>query len=344
VNGVRHVVRRLVGTPAIVLLAVITTLALPIVAVLQGLSALGYLIGHPPRWRALRVAAFAALYTVAECICLLACAAFWVAAPVPRWRDPARWRARHVRLLRRLLDAFQRAAEWLFRFRLRLESPQGESVAADRPLLVLGRHAGPGASFVLVHVLLVHFGRVPRIVLKRRLRLDPALDVLLTRIGCAFVGDRGSLEAVTRLAADLGSSDALLIFPEGADWTPTRHQLAVRRLRLRGLRARADAMAARPNVLPPRPGGTFAALLAAPEAQVAVFMHTGHDDLLEAGSLWRALPLRRELHMVWWSQPRPTLTDEGACGRWLDALWGDIDGWVKQERAAHEHGVTRSCP
>ena len=339
-TAVRHVARRVLGTPGIVLVALLTLIALPFVAVLQLFSVLGYLVGRPPRFRALRVATFAVLYSVGECACLLACAALWLRAPVPSRRDLAAWERRHVRLLQALLGSLLRGAEALFRFRLRLVSPRGESLDHDRPLVVLGRHAGPGASFVLVHVLLRHFGRVPRIVLKRRLRLDPALDVLLTRIGCAFLGGSGATETVTRLAAQLQGRDALLIYPEGSDWTPTRHRMAVRRLRLRGLRARANAAAARPHVLPPHPGGTFAALTAAPQAQLAVFMHTGHDELLEAGALWHALPLRRELLMVWWNEERPEVTDEAGCGRWLDEVWDDIHAWVSEQQPIVETGPT----
>src|SRR5581483_11957535 len=180
-------------------------------------------------------------------------------------------------------------------------------------------------------------------VLKSRLRLDPALDVLLTRIGCAFVAGGHARAAVAELAADLGDHQALLIFPEGADWTPTRHRLAVQRLRLRGRRAAAAAAARRPNVLPPRPGGTYVALSNAPQAQVAVFMHTGHDDLLEAGSLWQALPLRRELHMVWWNEEHPRPADESQCGAWLDEVWGRIDSWIAEQSAMH-HILSGTLP
>lgn len=334
-TALRHVARRVLGTPAIVLLTVLALLALPVVAVLQMFSVLGYAFRRPPRFRGLRVAAFAVVYTAGECLCLLACAVLWVRSPLPSRRDGRRWEQRHVQLLQALLGLLLRAASALFAFRLRLESPHGETLDRRRPLIVLGRHAGPGASFVLVHVLSERYHRTPRIVLKERLRLDPALDVLLTRIGCAFLGKGDTSRAVADLARGLKARDALLIYPEGSDWTPTRHRLAVTRLRRRGQRARADAAAARPNVLPPRPGGTFAALQAAPAAQVAVFMHTGHDDLLELGALWRALPLRRELHMVWWEEPRPHVEDEAACGSWLDTLWDDIDAWVSEQAVMH---------
>lgn len=329
-TAIRHIGRRVLGTPAMILLALVTLVLLPLVAVIQMFTVLGYLIGRPPRFRGVRVAAFAVLYTVGECLCLLACAGLWLGAPVPSRRNAERWERRHVRLLQALLGSLLRGAGVLFAFRLRLEAPRGESLDHDRPLIVLGRHAGPGASFVLVHVLIERYGRLPRIVLKERLRLDPALDILLTRIGCAFLGRGASADPVGDLARELKRRDALLIFPEGSDWTPTRHRLAVRKLRRRGLRSRADAAESRPNVLPPRPGGTFAALSAAPDAQVAVFMHTGHDELLEVGALWQALPLRRELRMLWWDEPRPALTDEAACGAWLDALWSEIDTRISE--------------
>lgn len=330
-TALRHVARRVLGTTALLVLTALAILLLPLVAVLQLLSLLGWLVGRPPRFRALRVATFAVTYAVGECLCLLACAGLWLMSPLPGRRDARLWEHRHVRLLQSLLGSLLGAAAALFAFRLRLDSPHGETLDHHRPLIVLGRHAGPGASFVLVHVLLERYRRIPRIVLKRQLRLDPALDVLLTRIGCAFLGKADTTQSVADLAAGLKERDALLIYPEGSDWTPTRHRLAVSRLRRRGLGVRADTAAARPNVLPPRPGGAFAALTAAPDAQVAVFMHTGHDDLLEAGALWQALPLRRELHMVWWNEQRPVLDDEKACGQWLDTLWGEIDSWISEE-------------
>jgi 1-acyl-sn-glycerol-3-phosphate acyltransferase len=333
--------RRLVMVPFMFALAGVILVLLLIVAVGQAIGALGVLRGHPPRWRVLRLGAFAAVYCICECLCLVACLLLWLASPVPRWRDDRRWQARHVRLLGIFLEALLRTAELVLPLRLRLESPRGEVVAPDRPLIVLGRHAGPGASLVLVHVLLRIRDRVPKIVLKEQLRLDPCFDVLLTRIGCVFVGRAGaaaaaSAAAVATLASRLDPGDALVLFPEGSDWTPTRHRLAVRRLRRKGLTAQADAAARMPYVLPPRPGGAFAALRAAPAAQIAVFMHSGHDDLLDAASVWRALPLQRELHMVWWNEPRPELASEEECASWLNGIWAGIDTWIQEQAAVAE--------
>ncbi len=331
----RYVPRRLLVLPLMLVLTVVVVVLLPVVAVVQAVMALGAVAGRRPRWRMLRLWLFAAGYCAGECLSVLACLLLWLASPVPRWREAGRWRARHVRVLSWYLDVLMRTAERMIAFRLTLESPRGETIARDRPVIVLGRHAGPGASLVLIRVLLRDRGRVPKIVLKEKLRLDPALDILLTRIGCVFIG-RGdgpgvAVTAVGELASRLTSRDALVLFPEGSDWTPARHRRAVRKLRRKGMNAQADAAAAMPHVLPPRPAGTFAALAAAPTAELAIFMHTGHDELLDAASVWRALPLRRELHMVWWNEPRPEPASEQECSEWLNQTWIDIDAWIQEQ-------------
>ncbi len=332
----RYALRRLLVLPLMLVLTAVVFVLLPVAGVVQAVVALGVVAGRRrPRWRALRLWVLAAVYCAGQCLSVLACLLLWLASPVPRWRDGDRWRARHVQVLSWYLGLLMHAAERMIAFRLILESPRGETIAPDRPVIVLGRHAGPGASLVLIRVLLRDRGRVPKVVLKEKIRLDPALDMLLTRIGCAFIGAGGdagvAVAAVAELASQLTYRDALVLFPEGSDWTPTRHGRAVRRLRRKGMNEQADAAARMPNVLPPRPAGTFAALQAAPTAELAVFMHTGHDELLDAASTWRALPLRRELHMVWWNEPRPDLASEHECSRWLNQTWVNIDAWIQEQ-------------
>ena len=266
---------------------------------------------------------------------MLACLLLWLASPVPRWRDGDRWRARHVQVLSWYLGMLMRTAERVIAFRLTLECPRGETIAENRPVIVLSRHAGPGASLVLIHVLLRERRRVPKIVLKEKLRLDPALDLLLTRIGCVFIGAGGAAGAAVtagaELASQLTSRDALVLSPRAATGRPPSTGGQCAGCAAKGMNAQADAAARMPNVLPPRPAGTFAALQAAPTAELAVFMHTGHDELLDAASIWRALPLRRELHMVWWNEPRPDLASEQECSRWLNQTWANIDAWIQEQ-------------
>src|SRR6185369_13393533 len=127
-----------------------------------------------------------------------------------------------------------------------------QAARLTRPVIVLSRHAGPGDSFLLIHQLLSRYQRRPRIVMKAALQFDPSIDVVINRLPHAFVrprraaaaeadelprprppattlvevgptdgeAPRGGLtdtvviEEIRRLAAGLGPTGALVIFPE----------------------------------------------------------------------------------------------------------------------------------
>lgn len=336
--------RRLLIAPLMPILAVIALVLLPVVTVVQAFCAAVVLVvkRRRPRWRLPRVWAFGVVYLVGETACLVACFGLWVASGFG-WRlqseSQQRW---HLALLRNFLAALVTVAGFVFRFRLRVEEPtthpQDEArMAAGRPILVLARHAGPGASFVLVHLLLSRYQRRPRVVLKEQLRLDPSFDVLLTRLGCKFIptgkGRRDeAIGLITETAAGLEKRDALLLYPEGGDWTPTRHRLAVAGLRKRGRRAEAAKAVRMPHVLPPKPAGTLAALSAAPDADVVIFTHTGHDELLDIVTIWNALPLRAHLQLVWWREGAWTLpAEDEQREEWLLDIWTRVDAWIGEQ-------------
>ena len=337
-------VRRLLIAPLMPLLAIVALVALPFVVVGQAICAAIVVIARSRkvRWRLPRVWAFAIVYLVGETACLLACLALWVVSGFG-WRlQTERQQRWHLGLLRRFLAVLVAVAGFVFRFRLEVQEPvthpdDAARMATARPLLVLARHAGPGASFVLVHLLLSRYNRRPRIVLKEQLRFDPSFDVLLSRLGCRFIatgeGHRDdAVQAIAEAAAALESNDALLLYPEGGDWTPTRHRLAVSKLRRRGRTAEAAQAARMPHVLPPKPAGTLAALDAAPNADIVVFTHTGHDELLDIVTIWDALPLRSRLRLVWWREPADLLPpDDEARADWLLGVWGRVDAWIGEQ-------------
>ena len=81
--------------------------------------------------------------------------------------------------------------------------------------------------------------RRPRIVMTAALQLDPAVDVVANRVPNVFVrrrrtGNGQFVEQIERLARGLGCDGALVIFPEGANWTPGRWQRRVRRMEQAG--------------------------------------------------------------------------------------------------------------
>ena len=168
---------------------------------------------------------------------------------------------------------------------------------------MLSRHAGPGDALILVHHLLTDHRRRPRVVMKAALQLDPCIDIVANRMPNAFVSPGGrAAEDIGRLAAGLGPRDALVLFPEGGNFTPERRRRAIRRLtRLR--RAREAERAARMrNLMPPRPGGVLAALESAPTADVVFVAHIGLDHMAGAGRRLAARPAHPR-------RPRPLVAD-----------------------------------
>lgn len=274
-----------------------------------------------PRHRGLRLVTMALVYVVGETVGIVVCFVLWVvrAGPGP-----------HLWLLRVFLGTLLRLAKPVFGFRLEVDEPR--QAFRDGPVIVLARHAGPGASFALVHLLMARYDRHPKVVLKDQLRMDPIIDLLLTRIGCTWIPSRskGSAEFVAEAAQELHEHDALVLFPEGADWTPIRHLAAVARLRRKGLIKEARQALRMPHVLPPRPAGTVAALSANPSADVLVFTHAGHDELLDASAAWDALPLKQPLRMTWW---RATDIPADDVEGWLTRTWEQIDAWVDEQKA-----------
>ena len=173
---------------------------------------------------------------------------------------------------------------------------------------MLSRHAGPGDSLLLVHHLLSVYGRRPRVVMKATLQLDPSLDVVANRLPNVFVRHsqdrrRGIFsEQIERLASGLDQLGALVIFPEGGNWTPGRWAAAS----AAGEQGRGD-LAARardmPNLLPPRAGGAFRRSPPAPHADVIFVAHAGLDRLVSVGDVWRNLRVDQTVRAKWWRVP-----------------------------------------
>ncbi|CAA9274173.1 MAG: Phospholipid/glycerol acyltransferase [uncultured Blastococcus sp.] len=304
----------------------------------------------PGRWRGLRLLAFALAYLVTELVALGAGAALWLASGFGRRLGSEAFQAAHYTVLRLLLDALMRVAQRLFALRLVTDgeswSPLDDGVpGSTNAMVVLSRHAGPGDSFLLVHTLMNrdHLRR-PRIVLKDLLQLDPLIDVHLNRLPNHFVsggpgaGER-SQAAIAELARGLGEEDALLIFPEGANFTPGRRTRAVQRLRDRGLGSAVRRAEGMRRVLPPRPGGVVAALTAAPHADVVFVAHTGLEHLTTVRDVWRGLPMDKTLHLRWWFVPAAEVPrEEAELTDWLYRWWETIDAWITTTSAASPAG------
>lgn len=318
--------RRLILAPSLVVITIAAVAATPL------LLLVGLLAGYR-RHRLLRIFAVAVAWPVLETAVLFACLGLWVARICGAAREPS-YTERHYALcgwfLARVYAVGRRA------FELVLEVQEPLNASAGRPVIVLSRHGGPGDSLLIVHHLLNVYGKRPRIVLKHVLQLDPALDVVLNRLPNAFIADgtdarEGAVTAVARLAAGLDSRSAMLIFPEGGNFTPHRRVRAIRRLRRQGRLAEVRRARAMENVLPPQLSGTLAAIEAAPDADVVFVAHTGVDDLLSAADVWRRMPMDQPLRARWWRVPCEEIPGENR-ERWMYDWWARIDAWIADNR------------
>jgi 1-acyl-sn-glycerol-3-phosphate acyltransferase len=158
------------------------------------------------------------------------------------------------------------------------------------------------------------------------------IDVYLNRLPNHFVAAGAGAHAETAiadLARGMGDQDALLIFPEGANFTPQRRFRAIQRLRDRKLVAAVRRAEAMRHVLPPRPAGVAAALRAAPHADVVFVAHTGLEHLSTVRDIWRGLPTDKTLYLRWWFVPAAEVPrDETEQMDWLYKWWETIDDWI----------------
>lgn len=333
--------RRAVTVPAVMVFMVISVALLIVVTVVTGPVSL-CLRG---RWRAVRLGSFFVIYLAAEIAALTGAFTIWVRCGPPSRRDAGRYQELNFDLIERLLARLYGAGRHLFRLRVEaLADPQAMREAAPGtspgPVIVLSRHAGPGDAFLLLYGLLAYAGRRPLPVLKNTLALDPWIDVLFSRVPHCFIrpnpraGDRAAAQ-ISDLAAGMGERDALVLFPEGGNFTVGRRRGAIGRLRRRGQPKQASQAARLEHVLPPRPAGALAAIRAAPQADVAFVAHTGLDHMDSAATIWNGIPLDGPLRVTWWRVPARSMpADQEAGTQWLFAQWAQIDAWISSRRVA----------
>ncbi|MEO5874396.1 MAG: 1-acyl-sn-glycerol-3-phosphate acyltransferase [Streptosporangiaceae bacterium] len=315
-----RLVRRLVFAPLIIAFTAVVLVTMPLLLLAGAIASHG-------RRRFLRVVWVASAWLALETAALSVCFAFWALGGF-RGVGRADYVERHYELCGWFLDRIYQVASRALHLVVEIEQPA--DLPVGRPVIVLSRHAGPGDSFLVVHFLLNLYGRRPRIIMKSTLQLDPGIDVLVNRLPTAFVHGSAPGQVVShirRLAGGLGPDGALLIFPEGGNFTPHRRIRAIRGLRRRGRRDQAARAERMHHVLPPHVTGTLAAIEAAPGADVVFVAHTGLEAMLSAGDVWRAIPMEQSVRARWWRVPYEEIPELDR-DRWLYDWWARIDGWI----------------
>ena len=296
------------------------------------------------RMRSLRLVGFALTWFVAESVALVALTGLWVISGFGGRPGTEAYQRRHYAVMRRFLDMMYEGAERTYGLRVEVDEPDltGDELIArlTRPIIVLSRHAGPGDSFLLVHQLLSVYHRRPRVVMKASLQLDPSVDIVGNRLPNVWVKSRQAgehifTEQIARLARDLDPLGALVIFPEGGNWTPGRWRRGIRRLEERGRGDLATRAREMPNLLPPRTGGALSAIAACPDVDVIFVAHAGLDQIVTVGDVWRNLRVDQTVRARWWRVPAaevPLSADHAAQERWLYDWWQRIDAWISRNR------------
>lgn len=337
-------VRRIVTVPLVIVLTAVLLAGTPIIVL-----GLAFAVRFTERrWRPLRLFWFLLVYLVRESVGIFALVALWVLSGFGWKLRSDRMVRAHVKLVGWFLGGLVKSAQRVLGLRLVADDvPEDLGVpnpfragsgSASRPVLVFSRHAGAGDSFVLVQLLVDRYGRRPRIVLKDRLQYDPCIDIVLNRLPNRFISPNpapgaGVIDSIADLAGGLEDDGALVLFPEGGNFTEHRHERAIEKLDAAGHHDDAQIARSLTHLLAPRPGGTFAAIDAAPTADIVFVAHTGLEQLSSVGDLWRGLPMDRDVLVSWWGVDRADVpTDPEERVHWLFGWWVVLDAWIEEHR------------
>ena len=322
--------RRAISLPAYALLGALTAVTLPL-WVLGGL-AVDVLTGRArllPRTRAL---AFFALYLGCELVGVAAAAGLWLVSLGGRVGGAARYVDLNAALQRWWTAALfgeppvssrcgRRSKDWSAPGRVHCSC---SFVTPARPT-----RAGGAALVANPNRLLLRY------VLKQELPRDPCLDIVGRRLPNAFIDRRsprsqGEIEAIARLARDLDSRSAVLIYPEGTRFSPEKLASAVETLRGKGKGGLAEVAAGYRNVLPPRVGGPLALLDAAPGVDLLLVEHTGFEGAASFAEFWRGTLVGKTLRVKLRRIPATEIPQAGR-DRWLFERWSEVDRWISAQ-------------
>lgn len=317
-------VRRLVLAPLVVLLELGVLLASPVVLLVALL--MSPVFGG---WRPVRMAIIVLAFAVLHLAATVDCARLW-------FRRRGASQDAYYDVMRRFVDGVYRVIVRVARVEVRIS---GSAAAVEtlssgrRPAVVLSRHAGEGDTLLVIHQLICRHGRLPRVVMHERLRLDPLIDVLGTRLPNRFVDPRGgdTETEIAALSSDLDDRAAVLIFPEGANFTPRRRQRGIDRLAEAGHDEEAEWARSMKHVSAPRPGGALAAIEAATDADVVFVGHVGFPTSVR--EVWRLLPAPQTVAVRLWTEPATRVpADREEAIDWLFARWRTLDAWVAERQ------------
>lgn len=320
-------IRALVVTPITFVGALIVTILSP---VLHLILAVIDLIDRK-NWRFTRIVGLGIAFCVVETFGLVMAFLLWIGSGFGLWMRSLPIQRLHLWVFGAWLEMITSAIQKFLGFRFAFPSrhlPEG-------PSLVFSRHAGPGDALLVAHSLIRDHQRKVRMVGTTKLLWDPFFNHVVRRLPFHFCEQNppdpeGELADVRQSAATIEPDGAMIIFPEGGNYTPKRWLEAQERLELRGQAERADRARRMTHVLPPRTAGALAALDGAPGANAIFVAHVGLDDLFSLGDLWRTVPIRRTVQATYWVAERSPTPLAETSAEWLWQQWESVDLWIDQ--------------
>jgi 1-acyl-sn-glycerol-3-phosphate acyltransferase len=280
---------------------------------------------------------FLIAYLARELGGLIACGALWLFSGFGARIRGRRSRQLHYRLLRWYVHGLAERALSLLDIDVNVQIPDdvADALRRDQPLLFFSRHAGPGDTVLLIDLLLSDFDRLPSVVFKDTLAIDPCVDLVGHRLPHAILdtSDREECEArIKQVTSHLAPRGILVLFPEGGNVTAERRRRALDKLWRKGRRRQAEQAGQMTHVMPPQPMGALAALSANPNADVIFGAHTGLGLAAFPRELWKHTPIGQTLKERMWLSPadeRPQDPEEQI--QWLYDWWRRIDDWVDSQ-------------
>jgi hypothetical protein len=324
-------VRRLILAPLLVALELVLLLLSPLFALIA-LVASPFTGGSRP----LRLLAILESCVAYHLGATLAVFGLWVASGFGwKLRSETMVRA-HYAVMRWFVAGIYEIATRMAKVRVVFEeSDATHEVLNDKskPVVVLSRHAGEGETLFVLHELLTRHDRGPRVVLHERFRIDSMIDALGERLPNRFVDPRGGDTEVeiAAMAEELDDTGALVIFPEGVNFSESTRRRGIERLEEGGWHKQAAVAREMTYVSAPRPGGTLAAIDAAPHCHVVIMGHDGFPTGLK--EVWDLLPEEQTIEVRLWHQPAAEVPGEREEQiDWLFGWWRTLDGWVDERR------------
>jgi 1-acyl-sn-glycerol-3-phosphate acyltransferase len=227
-----------------------------------------------------------------------------------------------------------------FLFRLKIEV-QGQDQAEPGPYVEIIRHSSIVDNVLSAVAISGPLGIDLRYVIKKELLGDPVFDVCGKRLWNHFLdrdsGDPKEIEAIRRLARDMGPKDGALIYPEGTRVSHKRRLKALKAI-ARNRPERAERFKNLKYCLPPRHGGVIALLDEAPEVDVVLFLHVGLEGIRGIQDVLNGGVVGRQVVIQIIRVPRAQVGSGDVAAEWLDTTWLAVDDWVGEGIAALEAG------